>query len=127
MLPLAFDRICNEVLEGKVALMDAPPNRNLASAEVKRWMINHSLFRPFTKSAILDRCMEAFNDAYASVAQSSWLTSAKNNVLGDLRRMQCQPALVDDYRRFVVVDVGTVDTELRDGVNTSTLVLVRLD
>jgi hypothetical protein len=80
------------------------PAINPTDNELKQWVLAHSLFRPMTTQEVFERCTKAFDDAYASFPQANWATLAKNDILADMRRMQIQPTILEDYRRFVVLD-----------------------
>ncbi|KAJ7686511.1 hypothetical protein B0H17DRAFT_712999 [Mycena rosella] len=109
-LPLALDRIFDAIVDGKVALVCAPP----VNGSKEEWTLAHGIFAPRTKNVMLEHCLKSFEDAYASSMQSDWGTLAHNDLLEDMRRMQVQPAISDLYRRFVVLDAGP-DILMHDG------------
>ena len=57
---------------------------------------------PFTTKRALEIGVEAFHSKYANVSESEWLQRMENEILTDLSSMQRQPAIMKDYRRYVV-------------------------
>ncbi|KAJ7148940.1 hypothetical protein C8R43DRAFT_952183 [Mycena crocata] len=108
---LALDLIFDAILAGQVALMHAPPTLSscipnpVNEPVIAVWVKTHSLLRPLTKPTLLAHCRQAFVAVYDTFHPSEWVNVAKNNILKNMRRMQVQPAMVDAYRRFVVLDV----------------------
>ncbi|KAJ6577748.1 hypothetical protein B0H19DRAFT_1121271 [Mycena capillaripes] len=103
ILPYPLAKIFCAVLKGEVSLLHTPLN-NPSGDEFKQWVLDHSLFRPLTTQAILERCTTAFEEAYTSFPQANWASVGRSDVLADMRRMQTQPAVLTEYRRFVVLD-----------------------
>ncbi|KAJ7039029.1 hypothetical protein C8F04DRAFT_315536 [Mycena alexandri] len=101
-LPYTLDQLCKAIHKGQVSLMHTPVNDS--DEQISRWVVDRVLLRPQTTQAVLDCSIKAFEEAYASEPPASWGTLAKNDVLADMRRMQVQPIMVDQYRRFVVLD-----------------------
>ncbi|KAJ7782690.1 hypothetical protein B0H16DRAFT_1493982 [Mycena metata] len=102
-LPYTLDQIFKTIEKGQVSLMPTPAN-DPSDEQISRWVVDRVLLRPQTTQAVLDCCIEAFEEAYASAPAASWSTIAKNDVLADMRRVQVQPIFVHQYRRFVVLD-----------------------
>ncbi|KAJ6593484.1 hypothetical protein B0H19DRAFT_1090548 [Mycena capillaripes] len=121
-LPYTLERIFGAIRDGQVALMQTPVN-DPTDDDVREWVLEHSLFRPLTTQAVLERCTQAFQDAYASFPQENWATLAKNDVLADMRRMQIQPGVLTEYRRFVVLDSSSDGSRYKsaDDIECTTL------
>ncbi|KAJ7183516.1 hypothetical protein C8R46DRAFT_1186538 [Mycena filopes] len=100
-IPSSLNEIFEAIIRGQVALMQAPFDEDFThqSDATRQWV-------PQTTEDVLDRCLKAFNDDVDSLGlpSSSWTTLAQDIIVGDMRRMQVQPALRREYRRFVVLD-----------------------
>ncbi|KAJ6589867.1 hypothetical protein DFH09DRAFT_1425319, partial [Mycena vulgaris] len=112
-LPFVFDLIFDAILAGKVALMRTPAS-DASPKDIDQWLRDYTLFHPFTKHAVLQCCANAFDATYSSSGQSTWATSARKDVLADMRHVQVHPAFVEEYRRFVVLD-ASADPQRHDG------------
>ncbi|KAJ7647700.1 hypothetical protein FB45DRAFT_206531 [Roridomyces roridus] len=117
-LPLALDRILDAVLEGQVALLCAPGSDPAEYLLKHLWSICRQdreqllpIFRT-DKDNLLERCRAACDAAFPDPAAS--FETAAEVVRADVRRMQTQPLLVETYRRYVVIDVGSNDQQ--DGI-----------
>ncbi|KAJ7188675.1 hypothetical protein C8R46DRAFT_1184034 [Mycena filopes] len=113
-LPYTLDQLFSAIEKGYVGLFDTPPN-DPSDEQISRWVIDHVLLRPQTTEAVLEHCSKAFEDAYMSSLPANWATLAKNDVLADMRRMQVQPTVVQQYRRFVVLDASPDSSRYRAG------------
>ncbi|KAJ7244130.1 hypothetical protein B0H12DRAFT_1325632 [Mycena haematopus] len=116
-LPFAFNNIINAIRKEEISLTTAPLN-DLGDDDYRRWVLANSVLKPRTTEAILEHCTKAFDAAYASSPQARWSTLAKNDLIADVRRMQIQPSVRTDYRRFIVLD-SNVDLrdQISDGVS----------
>ncbi|KAJ6495801.1 hypothetical protein C8R47DRAFT_373156 [Mycena vitilis] len=120
MLPYMMDRLFGAILDGQVALLQTPVN-DPTDEDVRKWVLAHALFRPLTTQAILEYCTKAFEDAYTDTEQGRWAVVAKNDILTDMRRAQVQPALLTDYRRFILLDANSSRYSSVDGIECDTV------
>ncbi|KAJ7131911.1 hypothetical protein C8R46DRAFT_924106, partial [Mycena filopes] len=107
-----LNEVFQAIICGEVALMHAPSDDGSTrqSDATRQWVVDFGILRPQTTEDVLDRCLKAFNndvDAFG-VPPSSWITLAQDIIVGDMRRMQVQPALMREYRRFVVLDSESI-------------------
>ncbi|KAJ7769992.1 hypothetical protein B0H16DRAFT_1517004 [Mycena metata] len=106
-IPYNLNRIIESIVRGDISFMNAPPVDDPfhQSTATRQWAVDFGLLRPQTSEAILDYSAKAFTkDIYSLVPPSNWTTRAEHIIVADLRRMQIQPALMGEYRRFVVLD-----------------------
>ncbi|KAJ7183490.1 hypothetical protein C8R46DRAFT_883933, partial [Mycena filopes] len=107
-IPSNLYEIFEAIICGKVALLQAPFDREFTqqSDATRQWVVDFGVLRPQTTDDVLDRCLKAFTDDVNSLglSPSSWIILAQDIIVGDMRRMQVQPALMREYRRFVVLD-----------------------
>jgi hypothetical protein len=103
ILPYPLHKIFEAIQDGHAALMNTPVN-NPTDDEIRRWVLEHVLFRPLTTQDVLERCTKSFDNMHASVPQDNWVRLANKEILADMRRVQIHPAFIGDYRRFVVLD-----------------------
>jgi hypothetical protein len=62
--------------------------------------------------------MQEFTKLYTSVKESDWISTVEVEISEDMSQMQLQPAIMDAYRRCVVIK-GVSDDHLpwdKDGV-----------
>lgn len=57
---------------------------------------------PFTAKHALELGVEAFHSKYANITESERPQAMETEILMDLSSMQRQPAIMKDYRRYVV-------------------------
>ncbi|KAJ7131914.1 hypothetical protein C8R46DRAFT_924078, partial [Mycena filopes] len=107
-IPSNLNDVFEAIICGEVALIQAPTDDDLTqqSDATRQWVVDFGVLRPQTTGDVLDRCLKAFTDDVNSLglSPSSWTTLAQDIIVGDMRRMQVQPALIREYRRFVVLD-----------------------
>ncbi|KAF7362237.1 hypothetical protein MVEN_00569900 [Mycena venus] len=119
-LPYILNRIFAAIQKGEISLTTTP--NHLTEEKHRQWVFANSVLKPRTTAAILEHCTKAFDEAYAPFPQENWSKLGKNDVLGDMRRMQIHPAALTDYRRFVVLD-SSVDLRYNrpDGIEWNTV------
>ncbi|KAJ7131933.1 hypothetical protein C8R46DRAFT_1201870 [Mycena filopes] len=107
-IPSDLNEIFEAIISGQVALMHAPSDDEFThrADATRQWVVDFGVLRPQTTEDVLDRCLKAFNSEINSLGlpPSSWTILAQDIIVGDMRRMQVQPALLREYRRFVVLD-----------------------
>jgi len=70
------------------------------------WLRNHWAHRPDDARSILQFCTNALNSKYANMQKKGLASAIKTEISDDLCCMRQQPALMVEYRRYVVF--GTV-------------------
>jgi len=72
---------------------------------------------------ILEECVKAWIDSYSNLRKPEWSSAIETEISEDLARMQMQPAIMDDHRRFVVIKAPKEDhiSSIRDGVSSCDL------
>lgn len=85
------------------------------------WVRKHWLRRPRSHCEVLRSCVEAFDKLCADVQMANWQIRIRGEVIRDLKRMQEQPIIMENYRRFVVLDEARTNGETlyQDGVRSS--------
>jgi hypothetical protein len=92
--------------EGEVALVHAPPHRRNPLGEddpMRDWVRHYFTSIPMQSRAILEDCIKVFNEQYTNVQKSEWSSVIELEISNDLSSMQMQPAIMENYRRFVVI------------------------
>ncbi|KAJ7287231.1 hypothetical protein C8J57DRAFT_579941 [Mycena rebaudengoi] len=118
--PFAFNYILEAIEDGTLALIHAPSNDQHSG--IIEWVREHWVRRPRGAQEVLEYCDKSFETAYPAPISHADLTDlVKNDILSDLRRMQVQPAIVDTYRRFVVLDAGSGPETWHEGVEWLTV------
>ncbi|KAJ7794299.1 hypothetical protein B0H14DRAFT_126696 [Mycena olivaceomarginata] len=120
VLPHLLNKIVTAVQKGEVGLMTTP-SCHPTDDECGQWVLDNALLRPRTTETILNHCLKEFEDNYASHPQDTWSMLAKNDILADVRRLQIQPAALNNYRRFVILDSCVeLRYHLSDGIEWNT-------
>ncbi|KAH6917175.1 hypothetical protein BKA70DRAFT_1417948 [Coprinopsis sp. MPI-PUGE-AT-0042] len=101
-----FPYLLKAISQGEVAMMQAPPDTSSwygRNDQRQTWLRNYIQGRPLKPEEALSQGIAAFNSKYANSRQSDWEGLVEKEVDADLKRMQYQPSLVMNYRRFVVL------------------------
>ena len=88
-----------------MALIHAPPEKTTthsANDHQQIWMRQYLCLTPFTAKRALEIGVQAFHSKYADASESERPQKMENEILTDLSSMQRQPAIMKDYRRYVV-------------------------
>ncbi|KAJ7099574.1 hypothetical protein B0H15DRAFT_927978 [Mycena belliarum] len=116
LLPVALDRIFDAIDAGKVVLVCSSAT-DTSSTDPKQWMYERAIFKPLTKIATVEYCTKAFDAVFGSWPQDQWGAIARNDLLVEMRGMQVHSAIINFYRRFVVLDANPDSTHHgEDGV-----------
>ena len=97
--------VLKAIAAGEVALIHAPPEKatsHSASDHRQIWMRQYLCLAPFTAKRALEIGVQAFHSKYANASESEWPQRMETEILTDLSSMQRQPAIMKDYRRYVV-------------------------
>ncbi|KAJ7783426.1 hypothetical protein DFH07DRAFT_787675 [Mycena maculata] len=101
-----FDLLLRSIEDGEVSVLHAPPLEwkvSRDSDEPEEWLRDHWTNRPLGKRRILEDCMDRFSAKYANVPESEWAAAVEAEVSQDLDLMQRQPAIMKNYRRYVII------------------------
>ncbi|CCM02177.1 uncharacterized protein FIBRA_04256 [Fibroporia radiculosa] len=111
-----FEELLRLINEGTVSLLIAPPplhqlknNRALAT-EWTSWQID--LLETHTARETLKFCLETASAQHLNVAEQDLPEAIQKEIARDLWMMQSQPAIMDEYRRLVVIK-SEADTYFR--------------
>ena len=97
--------VLKAIAAGEVALIHAPPEKattHSANDNRQIWMRQYLSLTSFSAKRALEIGVEAFHSKYANVSESEWPQTIEAEILTDLSSMQRQPAIMKDYRRYVV-------------------------
>ncbi|KAI0824082.1 hypothetical protein BC628DRAFT_1379753 [Trametes gibbosa] len=100
-----YEHILTAIEDGSLALLQAPrsifqhPTTEDPTLLWTRWM-----FRIAGKDArgILEECLNLAAEQFGNTSEADLPVAIEKEIARDLLRMQSQPALIDNYRRFVV-------------------------
>ncbi|EAU88903.2 hypothetical protein CC1G_12844 [Coprinopsis cinerea okayama7 len=102
---LAF--LLAEISEGGIALLNAPPERGKnwpgVSKKTGQWMKEYMWAGAPSPQQALRWGIDAFESKYAGAPRAEWHALLEQEVVADLKAMQRNPAMIEDYRRFVVL------------------------
>ena len=102
----AYDELLRLIEDGSVALLHAPELSRDAASEGDpallwtRWMLR---LPSMNARQILEECLRIAAEQFANTSEADLPSAMEKEIARDLRRMQIQPAIMDNYRRFVVL------------------------
>ncbi|EEB95602.1 hypothetical protein MPER_05400 [Moniliophthora perniciosa FA553] len=98
---------------GLFGLLRAPPQPKDEQEPTNQWIgaqIDHVVR---DQRDTLEFCLAEFSSKYANVPVEKWKVTLEEEISSDLRQMQIQPGLMEEYRRFVILcDEDMEDTNL---------------
>jgi hypothetical protein len=112
------DYLLNLVAEGQVSLLRSP-SQVQEENDSNEWALTQLKMLQLTRRGLLEECMREFKEAYSHVEESGWMPAAEAEISRDLLSIQLQPAVMDAYRRYVVIK-GAKDDRIpwdKDGVS----------
>ncbi|RDB28456.1 hypothetical protein Hypma_015299 [Hypsizygus marmoreus] len=112
----AFDRgqfpytsLLTAIDDGQLALITSPPHSSSSTKEndpTSDWLREYWTHRPEDPRSILQFGVEAFNNKYTNIQNSEWASAIDVEISKDLSSMRQQPAIMERYRRYVVLGRG---------------------
>ncbi|KAH9947673.1 hypothetical protein B0H21DRAFT_316591 [Amylocystis lapponica] len=101
-----FDELLELIESGKLSLLQAPPlSRALSGSDSAiTWIGQQFKMLRMNARDILEECIALSRDQYANVQESELPLAIEREISRDLWNMQLQPVIMDEYRRFVVVN-----------------------
>lgn len=111
---LMMDVILEQISEGNLALLEAPPENPKDTQRkdaVRDWISRFFMFQPLKKRDALAAGIKAFlsNQALARSELSKSKVLINMEIASDMNRMQRQPVFMSRYRRYIVIDVDQPD------------------
>lgn len=101
-------------------LRRVPVNRSVAK-DIDEWIKWQLFLCEKDKREIVEDCLKHFTDRYAILPEEKWREGVEDEIATTMASLVVQPALMEGYRRFVVItgkaDAQTLTT--RDGVRFS--------
>ncbi|TBU35002.1 hypothetical protein BD311DRAFT_649012 [Dichomitus squalens] len=122
-----YEDLLKAIEQGSVALLHAPailrdaPPKGDPSLLWTRWMIR---LPSMNARQILEECLRIAAEQFANTSDAELPVAVEKEIARDLLRMQMQPVMMDNYRRFVVLK-GRSDTYFQEdrcpGIEVTTL------
>ncbi|KAH9890944.1 hypothetical protein C8Q73DRAFT_702301 [Cubamyces lactineus] len=100
-----YEDLLKAIADGSVALLQAPPLVRDPPAQQNpavlwtRWMFRVS---GLDARGILEECLERAAEQFAITADADLPAAIEKEIARDIVRMQVRPAIMDNYRRFVL-------------------------
>ncbi|THH16827.1 hypothetical protein EW146_g3874 [Bondarzewia mesenterica] len=98
--------------EGRLSLMSTVPVGRARGAMISDWISWQTQLPCLTARGILEKCMRSFIQQYDDTPEEQWPSAVESEVVTSISSLQLQPAIMDNYRRFVVIRGE------QDGANT---------
>lgn len=121
-----YEDLLKAIEDGSVALLQAPqstldpPAQDNSKLLWTRWMIRVA---GLDARGILEECLKLAAEQFAHTSEADLPAAIEQEIVRDLLRMQTQPVIMDNYRRFVVIrtkqDVYFADAS-KSGVRVQT-------
>jgi hypothetical protein len=104
----AYSYLLKAIEGGQLALIEAPPENKFCFGEPSndhrtRWFNDYLTALPPSQEEALSFAMGALASVTANTPQSNWPMLIEKEVAQDLARMQTQPSILTEYRRYVVL------------------------
>lgn len=101
--------------EGEVSLLQAPPP--YGDDPRLGWVSSQLRLFSLNASGLLEECLNAFAARYSNTSEVQLPDAIIAEISKDLLRMQTQPSIMENYRRFVVIKAtGSSEADNKDGV-----------
>lgn len=120
-----YARLLKLIEEGKVSLLHVPPKSRsprLAENDTSRtvnpgldWVSWALGISSMDSAGILQECLRIFDKKHPNISDRDIRTVIEQEVLSDIVQMQLEPAIMDNYRRFVMI----VETRNDQSLETS--------
>ncbi|CDO70283.1 hypothetical protein BN946_scf184942.g83 [Trametes cinnabarina] len=100
-----YEELLTSIEDGSVSLLQAPqvsrdpPAQDDPALLWTRWMVRASTL---DARGILEECLRIAAEQFANTADADLPLAIEKEIARDMMRMQVQPAIMDNYRRFVV-------------------------
>ena len=100
-----YEGILTAIEDGSVSLMDAPSvgRDGRQEHDPVTWIEGTLRFAPMNARQILKECINIAAKQFATTSEADLPVAIENAIAKDMLRMQLQPAIMDNYRRFVVL------------------------
>jgi len=115
-----FSELLTAIADGELAMLTAPRNEShptSATELTQQWIDEYILCQPDSEREILQYAIASFNGRYSNIQPSNWMRVIAEEISNDLSCMQIQPALMRDYRRYVVLRGSRQEISLPDAVS----------
>jgi hypothetical protein len=91
--------------DGQVSLLQAPRpiQASAESDDTSGWVSKQIRTMSLDARGLLEECWKQFNGNYPNVPESAWPSKMDAEISEDLSFMQMQPAIMQEYRRYVVI------------------------
>jgi len=76
---------------------------------------NDTVFRDARET--LEFCIKDFEGRYGHLKEEEWIKAVEDQMVNDMRDMQIQPVIMDNYRRMVVLQGPSAEEKSCDGVS----------
>ncbi|EMD41671.1 hypothetical protein CERSUDRAFT_110243 [Gelatoporia subvermispora B] len=113
-----FEELLKLIEEGSLAMTRAPPLKGQAKVKAdaaREWIAQQMSILGKNSRELLEECIKSAADQYKHITEADIGGTIDQEVLRQMKSMQMQPAIMDDYRRFVVITSAGSD-KYRDGI-----------
>ena len=115
----SYADLLNMVDTLSLSLLSTPPISQSNSRQVSTWVSWQTELPLLQARDILERCLRSFVEQHTELPEEQWSSSVEREILSSLASIQLQPAIMDKYRRFVVLDGQQGEGHTPGGVSPS--------
>ncbi|OCH96636.1 hypothetical protein OBBRIDRAFT_717952 [Obba rivulosa] len=115
---LILEELLRMIEEGSLSLLRSPPLKGQPKVKTdaaREWIARQMGLLGMDSREILEECIKGAARQYMDFGEDELAAAIDEEVLRQMRDMQLQPTIMDDYRRFVVI-TGAGAEKFRDGM-----------
>jgi hypothetical protein len=98
--------LLERIENGSLALIGSPPVTRSPlrdSDPMSQWVTTQWKVVSMQSRGLLEHGVHAWRESYSALRQPEWPAVVCTEITDEMTRMQMQPAIMDSYRRFVVI------------------------
>lgn len=121
-----FTPLIEMIEKGKVALLTAPPQNRYPKESISterkwddpamEWITTQCRQIPMDGRQLLEFCLQSLQERHPNESDDALIAGVGREAMEEMRQMQFQPALMESYRRYVVIKAK--DSSLSDRSDT---------
>jgi hypothetical protein len=104
--------------ESKISLFRATRGQG-CSFGLQGWVRSQLKLLALTASGLLEECLSAFSAQYANTPDTDISSVIKGEITENLLHLQSSHPIIENYRRFVVIEATTSANTQRDTVRSA--------
>ncbi|RDB22988.1 hypothetical protein Hypma_009786 [Hypsizygus marmoreus] len=116
-----YHSLLSAVDNGEIALLTAPQSLTKSRDPRGEWVHDHFTHRPQEVQSMLQSSVNTFNSRHGNMQPAQIELSIRAEISSDLISMRQQPALMEKYRRYIVIDSNSDHARRSDGLEWTSI------